>query len=268
MTDTVDNAIANAVEEHLRLMSRLLIARGMTVGATTEILKAAMIAAALDLEGNEISDSRASLLTGVHRKDVKRIRSEDVVPPKKTKLNATARVLALWAADPDFLNDEGEARDLARIGNGETLGFEDLVKRSKVDVAPGTLLKALVDQKAIRQMPEGTLRLERSSAVPEVGSEEQMNAYRVTIAAHLEAATHNILATSGEARFFERALRYSHLSDASLSELDAMAQDMAGKVLQTLNAQARQLQLRDQDDDHTGVFTFGAYSMPKTSGEE
>jgi hypothetical protein len=266
MTDTANDGLTEALGEHLRLIARLLIARGVTVGTVTEILKTALIKAAEDLEGTGVSDSRASLLTGVHRKDVRRLRAEEgAVPQAKTKLTATARVLALWAADPDYLDEEGAPRLLSRSGDGTSPSFEDLARKSKADMAPGTLLKALVDQGAVGQLPDNMLRLERTSAVPEAGSPEQLDAYRITIAAHLAAATHNILSDPDAPRFFERALRYTHLSDAALAELDAEARAAASALLDHLNSKARTLQAADSGAGHQGTFTFGAYALPKTA---
>jgi hypothetical protein len=66
--------------------------------------------------GREQTDSRISLLTGVHRKDVRRLRDEqhaDDEPPKTVSL--AAEVVARWIGAPEFLDSLGKPKALPRF---------------------------------------------------------------------------------------------------------------------------------------------------------
>ena len=62
----------------LRPLVKLLVEQGVPFGELAEVLKGVYVDVALrdfPLEGKGPTDSRVTLLTGVHRKDVKRLRN-------------------------------------------------------------------------------------------------------------------------------------------------------------------------------------------------
>ena len=72
-------ALLAALERVLRPLVRLLLAHGITFPALSRLLKSVYVQVAerdFALEGKRVSDSRVSLLTGVHRKDVRTLRGE------------------------------------------------------------------------------------------------------------------------------------------------------------------------------------------------
>ena len=76
----MDNALRTALLSILRPLVRYLIGRGWTYPVLTDLLKAVYLEEAVrhysdDAGPDGMTDSRASLLTGLHRKDVKRLRA-------------------------------------------------------------------------------------------------------------------------------------------------------------------------------------------------
>jgi len=98
--------------------------------------------------------------------------------------------------------------------------------------------------------------------VPKAGSAEQVAAYEATLSAHLMAATHNLLSKAGENRHFDRAVRFTHLSETSVKTLTEFADRKAQELLQEINAMAREMQNDDQDGETGGKFIAGAYILP------
>lgn len=251
-----------ALADLLIPLARAMVARGVTIGTATEALKKALVAAAEEDSDPPPNDSRVSALTGLHRKDVKRLRSEDKDVPERRSCSAAALVVGYWSTAPQYLNKDNQPRDLPRKGSDDDPGFDDLVRQSRIDMAPGTILKTLEDQGLVTKMKDGNLRLLSKAFVPTAGSAEQVAAYRATLSAHLAAATHNLIAGEEEPRHFDRAVRYSHLSAASVEELRAISADKAQQLLQDINARARQLQDKDQDSEQKGRFVAGTYILP------
>lgn len=79
MTAQQQLALVGAVEKILRPMVRVLLTHGLTYTWLTGLLKPIFVEVAMrdfHVPGKAQTDSRITLLTGVHRKDVKRLREE------------------------------------------------------------------------------------------------------------------------------------------------------------------------------------------------
>src|SRR3712207_188341 len=110
-------SVLSATKGLLRPLVRVLIACGVTLPALVTALKECFVdVAARDfrLGGREPSDSRVSLVTGVHRKDVRAIRerSHPVSVPRLGNLAAT--VVGRWLGRPDHLDPAGRPLPLPR----------------------------------------------------------------------------------------------------------------------------------------------------------
>ena len=81
------------------------------------------------------TDSRISIMTGVHRKDVRTIRQSGSLKLGHSPLHA--RALAQWTGNLKFLTPDGTPAPLAKTGLGS---FEDLVASVSTDIRPRTLL--------------------------------------------------------------------------------------------------------------------------------
>lgn len=248
-------------------LAKAMVARGVTIGPATEALKRALLHAAVeeaaDRTAGKITDSRISLKTGLHRKDVKRLRSEDGGNPLKKSVNATALSISYWATSPEFQSAEGTPRDLPRHGKEEEPGFDELVRMTRADMAPGTVLEALLEQGVVAQTENGFFRLLTHALLPARGSAEQVAAYEATLSTHLSAATHNLIAPERGALNFDRIVRYSHLSGDSVETLNRLTQEKAQMLLEEINALAREMQMSDATQATDGRFAFGAYILPK-----
>src|ERR1700712_2013315 len=88
----------------LRPLVRLLVARGITFPALTDLLRELYVNVAeydFALAGKEQTDSRVSLLTGIHRKEVRRLRGAGApVSAVPATLSRTSAIIARWLPDP------------------------------------------------------------------------------------------------------------------------------------------------------------------------
>src|SRR5574337_2104410 len=112
-------ALLATIRHVLRPLVRLMLAGGVTLQIVSEILKEVFVdVAARDfrLDAGRPTDSRISLLTGVHRKDVRRLRAAG--PPSGNAgvpgaMPFSARLIAAWLADRRFVDVRSEER---RVG--------------------------------------------------------------------------------------------------------------------------------------------------------
>ncbi len=124
----------------LRPLVRALIARGMTAPAFYRLTKQLYVEVAdaeFGLDGERPTDSRSSVLTGVHRRDVKALRSDENASDNavEVKVSAITSVLGRWLASAGTTDSEGLPRVLPRTGEGS---FDERVAAVTKDVRPPT----------------------------------------------------------------------------------------------------------------------------------
>ena len=111
----------SALKLLLRPLLRGMISHGVTLPSLTALLKQVYVEAAEDfrIANKKLTDSRVSLLTGVHRKDVRHIRDEErdaLVLSSQASIGVG--VVALWTGDSRYLADDGTPAPLERTGRG------------------------------------------------------------------------------------------------------------------------------------------------------
>ena len=111
-------------------IARLLVARGLPFPDLVERMKLHYVAAAVAQAGDRTTDSRVSVLTGLQRRDVVRLRGEDV---KDRRPNPLARLVALWQTGEEWSQD-GQPRPLPGV---ERFAFYDLAKQAYAIVQTG-----------------------------------------------------------------------------------------------------------------------------------
>jgi len=225
-------------------LARLMISSGITLQEGVELLKIALVESAAK-EHPDASASHVSLLTGVHRKDIKRLEGNEPRPEKST---AAARVLSLWKNDSDF-SENGDPKPLARSGEH---GFDALVERAKVDAAPATVLSILMKSGNVEER-DNLFHWKAQSLIPEDRA-EKLRVAAATLKPHLNTTISNVL---GDAPQFDQALRYSHLTQSAARSLEKKASALALEMLQTLAKDAHKLQQEEEGDT---LFVAGSFT--------
>jgi hypothetical protein len=229
-----------------RPIARLLIARGVTLPAVVAALKEVLVeVAARDfrLDGKAASDSRVSLLTGVHRKDVRAIRAgaPPLSAPRPGGLGAT--VIGRWLAGRDTTDADGHPRPLPRQAAAGTPSFEALAAGASTDLRPRTVLDELLRLGLVaHDEATDTVRLLAEGYVPAGGGAEALGFFERNLHDHLAAAVANLLAGPDERRFLERAVYYNALPPEDVDRLEAEARTLALAALRHLNSLALERQ--------------------------
>lgn len=224
----------------LRPLVRLFIRSGLTFPSVAELLRELYVNVAehdFALPDKEQTDSRVSLLTGVHRKEVSRLRGAGApVGAAPAAVSRTSAIIARWLAAPEYLDADGHPRALARAAEpGGRASFDDLVASVTRDVRPRAVLDEWLDRKIAAIDAEGRVALLQDAFVPPQGADEQLYYLGRNLHDHAAAAVANVL---DGPRFLERAVHYGGLSREVSVELEAKSREIALRALQEANREA------------------------------
>ncbi len=260
-------ALMRALRRLLGPLVRLLLDHQITFPVVANLLKSVYVEEAdrgLALPGRPQTTSRLSLLTGIHRKDVKRLRGEaaDVDAPESGKpasLPLAAQLVLRWTAEPDRIGGDGRPRALPRLAAGaEGPSFESLVTDVTQDIRPRAVLDEWVRLGVVRIDDEDRVHLCEEAFIPTHGFDEKAYYLGRNVRDHIATARHN-LSDGGEPRF-ERSVYYAGLSIDSVQELQALAREAGSEALRRVNQRAHALQREDEAREDAGHrMSFGAW---------
>jgi hypothetical protein len=256
----------------LRPLVRLLIRSGITFPMLTELLRELYVNVAeydFALQGKEQTDSRVSLLTGIHRKEVRRLRGAGApVNTVPATISQTSRILARWLADPDFTSRDGRPLPLPRMAEPPQPSFERLVASVTRDVRPRAVLDEWLDRKLIVLDAEDRAVLVEAAYVPRGGDDQQLYYLGRNLHDHIAAAVANVEAPSPQ--FLERAVHYDGLTKELAEQLQQRSREVAMDVLQTMNREAHAASdkaLPGQWRWNFGVYVYAEEVVPPAAAE-
>ena len=263
-TDRDMGDLGLALRRLTRPLIKVLIARGVTAPVLYRMIKGLYVEVAerdFRLDGAVPTDSRISVLTGVHRKDVRSLRQAGSrgEPAVTRTASLMATVIGRWLAAPEFTDADGRPRPLARQP-GDGPSFEGLVRAISTDVRPRTVLDELLRQGVVRLDEDSDqVTLSAEALIDRDDGEDRFHFFALNLGDHLSAAGENVLA-DGEAPFLERAVFYNNLTPDSLDRIEVRAGSLAKTALADLNrfAYSRQ-QADDRAEAASHRFRFGVY---------
>lgn len=252
--------LLKALKGILRPLVRLLIQHQITFPALRELLKEVYIDVANEIiqrDGDASNYSRIYILTGVHRKDIKRIFEQEPDDSPPADLSLGGAVIASWTANSSYLDAQGMPRALSKTGSDTEPGFEQLVASVSKDVRPRALLDEWLRQGLV-SLQQDQVVLNDRAFIPADDFEKLCFYLERNIRDHLATVTHNLL-KDGEP-MLERSVYYGKLSPQSVQQLRVNADTMAMNMLSEINKQAMQLHQADSDkDNNNSRFTLGCY---------
>jgi hypothetical protein len=224
----------------LRPLVRLFIRCGITFPALCDLLREIYVNVAeydCALPGKVQTDSRVSLLTGIHRKEVARLRGAGApVSTVPASISQTSRIFARWLSAPEFTDAQGHPLPLARTSDGGQASFERLVVSVTRDVRPRAVLDEWLNRGLAMIDASGRVVLTDVAFVPTGGSDQQLFYFGRNLHDHAAAAVANVLGE--EPRFMERAVHYDGLSQELAEALERRSRELATEALRTLNREA------------------------------
>ncbi len=256
------DAFIRVLKGLLRPLVRALIAHGVTAPVFYRLVKQAYVDVAVqDLEDGRrtVTDSTISVLTGVHRRDVKAMRSEDQTEDAalRAKVSTLSSVLGHWVADTEFTDPNGAPKNLARTGS-DAPSFETLVQKVSRDIRPRTVLDELIRQNLVTLEDDNTISLKTNAFLGPADLDQRIHFFASNVGDHLAAAAENLVRE--DPPFLERAVFYNRLTSSSVDALEEQVRALSNSALLTLNRDANAFQAKDKDaEDGTERFRFGLF---------
>ncbi|MCF6254050.1 MAG: DUF6502 family protein [Thiomicrorhabdus sp.] len=266
VTSVKESILAKALTAMLRPLVRLLIHQNITYTGLLNLLKSIYVEVAeesFEITGKRLTDSRISLLTGVHRGDVKRIRNASLTEPseKEIKASLSAQIMSVWTGHQAYLNTKGEPEKLYRYAHEGTPSFEELVCSISKDKHPRSILDEWLHQGIIeltKQNDKEYVTLIQKGYVPEEDFEEKLFFAGKNIGTHLSVVTHNL--EGQHPTLFDRAVYYHQLTENSVELIEKASKEKLMVALTEINQLASQLQEQDkqakeaQHSIHVGAY--------------
>jgi hypothetical protein len=230
-------ALQAAVAKLLRPVVRLLLRHSVPYSAFESIAKRVYVDVAMTefpLPGRKPTASRASILTGLTRKDVQRLLAEPAPENETatTQYSRAARVLTAWGREPEFRASHGKPRALHIEGEN---GFAGLVRRHSGDMPVRAMLDELVRLGAVQQREDGRVELKQQGYVPERGAAQKLGILGTDAAELIATIAHNV--EHGEtAPRYQRKVLHRGIPLGVLPEFRALSASQAQALLERFDA--------------------------------
>lgn len=272
--------LVSAIRKLLRPLVRLMLAHQITYPYLVSMLKSIYVEAAdedFKVAGKRQSDSRINLLTGVHRKDVKRLRAEpgqSVNTPRTISIGA--QLIAYWTGSEQFTDADGKPRPLPLRGANRPdparPTFDDLVELvCRQDIRPRVILDEWQNM-GIAHLDDRGVTLNTGAFTPDKSFDEKAFFFGKNIHDHLSASTFNLL--GHKPSYFDRSVYYDNLTLQSVQQLSTLANDVGMNALTVVNKTALALQKQDENSTdrgyriNFGVFNYSAVHQSEAIGNE
>jgi hypothetical protein len=269
--------LLKATRRLLRPLVRLMMQSGITYPILADLLRTLFVEVATRdvLVGPRAqTDSRISLLSGVHRKEIRRLRAlppdTDAVPDVVT---ISSQIIAVWLGGPAYLDAGGRPKPLPRVAkHGTTETFDGLISSVTRDVRPRAVLDDWLTQGIVQLDAADNVHLNAQAFIPRTGGEEQIYYFSRNLHDHIAAAVANISAAATPP-FLDRSVHYDRLSDAAARDLEAFARQAAMQALLEVNRHALTLVERETGPEgagrrvNLGVYVFAADEIPSAQEE-
>jgi hypothetical protein len=229
-------AIRRAALRILHALVRVLLRHGVSFQAFSDLTKQAYVNVARDefaLPGRKPSISRISILSGLTRKDVRRLLSLPAQPDGEAgeRHNRAARVVAGWIRDADFHAADGTPRALALEGHGS---FSDLVRRHSGDVPARAVFDELERVGTVERDGSGNIRLLARVYIPRRSDLAKLAILGSDVSLLIGTIDHNL--QEPEQPRLQRKVMYDNLPIEAVEELRPLAERHAQQLIELLDA--------------------------------
>jgi hypothetical protein len=246
MNESIIKPLSAAVLRLFRPLVRILLINGVSYRTFADFAKWVYVDVAtkeFGIKGRKQSTSRVSVITGLSRKEVKRVR--ELPRPDDSasveRYNRAARVIAAWRRESDFLDAEGNPTPLPLEGPGAT--FSELVKRFSGDMPSRAVLDELIRVGAVGRLEDDRVCLLVRAYVPESSEADKLHILGTDVGHLISTIDHNLRADPS-GLLFQRKVSYDNLPDEVLPEFLELSSIRAQALLEKFD---KWLAQRDRD---------------------
>ncbi len=263
------NKLLDTLVRVLVPLVRLMIAKGVTFQMASEVLKRAYVRSANEhfVEGDEASGTKLSLLTGLNRKEIRRLTSDEPDRERPPMASYATAVVAMWRTNRRWRDREGHPKVLPRRTTNNTLSFDDLVRSVTTDHRPAAVFDEL-SRLGFVQSDADNVRLVVSDSLVPTDFGDKLTRLSENIEDHMAAAVANIVEPSP--KFLEQSVFSDELSESSAATLQKLMREEWQRSFNTVLKKAIALETEDakQSRVRNTRMRVGMYFYSENSKEE
>jgi hypothetical protein len=262
--------VLGAMARLLRPLVKLLLEKGISYDQAADVLRKTYCDVAFTdafaLPGKKQTDSRVSVLTGLTRKDVARLKEMTLESPGlMANHNRATRVVTGWWLDHPM---EGTASGAAPLPiEGETNSFTAVVKKYSGDMPSRAVLDELIRVGAAKMNSENKVELIQQRYIPEEGEINKIEFLGSDVGDLIATISHNLSSSSGQSRV-QRKVDYDNVPIEHVETVHQIVRELSVEVL---DHAMRKMSVFDRDVNSSvqgtgrARVTFGVYFAQEES---
>lgn len=266
MQDKIQKQILDAFFVVLRPIAKILLRYGIGFREFAEVAKSAFVDVASSeygIRGRPTNMSRVAVMTGLTRKEVRRLRDK-LESAQQTVVSRTTpmwEVLHHWFAEEEFIGDDGAPKPLPFHG-GEG-SFSNLVRRFGGDIPAGAMRAELKRVGAVTE-DGGLLIARKRSFRPDDNLETLLNSLIHAIYALCTTVSHNTNPNREDSTWSQRVAYTQSVKTKDLPRLKRVAFDRINEFSQALDDTFMSYEIGDEKErgsnsDPTSTVAVGVF---------
>jgi hypothetical protein len=267
MTERLHQVLSDAILRLLRPLARVLLSHGMAYGTFAELARKAFVEEGFEYiarSGKRPTVSSVSALTGLTRKEAKRLREQDLGDGAESTLrySRAIRVISGWVNDPRFHDARGEPAALPL--EGEQGSFTLLVKEFSGDIPPAAMLSVLQASHNVG-LTDGKVELRERAYIPMSTPADKINILGADVAELISTIGHNLEADP-ERRFFQRKVSNTAVRLDALPEFREMSNRKSQELLEEYHhwLSSHEVDAADDGAPQPGYVAVGIYYIERS----
>ena len=228
-----------AIERMMRPVVRQLIAYGVSYPAFSRIVKQVYFDVAqreFTLPFKQQTDSRLSLVTGIHRKEIAQLRRHRKAPQTpEVEDTLVTHVIGRWMAGPPYAAADGTPRRLPYESEGpDAPSFARLVREVGTDIPVRSVLDELLRVGVVNFRGDGDVILVHEAHIPAGDAAGKLTLLGSDPAELFSTIVHNI--EHPDAPRPQRKVVYDNIGAEALPEVRAATRRLAEEFIRRANS--------------------------------
>ncbi len=253
----MQQTLNNSLRKILQAIIKTLLRNGMSYGEFDLIARKSFVDVAFRdfaQPGKKQTISNVAILTGLNRKEVKKMHETDGqdIGADGRQYNRVVRVLGGWINDPRFLRKDGEPRDLDYEGKNS---FSELVRDYSGDMPVAAMQKVLLRSGNISFSDGNRVRLLSHAYLPSDDAEEKLTILGTDTSELIETIEYNLTAAPQDLRF-QRKASNQNVAPAAIPEIKRFMRRKGQAFLEEVDLYLSQHESSDDSAVEIGISVF------------
>jgi hypothetical protein len=238
MQDKIKKQILKAVFLVMRPLAKIMLRYGIGFREFAEVAKSAFVEVAsteYGIRGRPTNISRVAVMTGLTRKEVRRIRDQIELGEMTIALKTTplATVLHRWYSESEYLDEEGRPATLPF--SGSEISFSSLVRKFGGDIPPGAMRTELKRVGALSEDDDGNVSAIKRAVHPHTEHDSLCAAFAHGVYPLLCTIAHNTDPQRSEPTWGQLTAFSANIDQSVVPNVRRVASDRLTEVVESFD---------------------------------